>query len=29
MKVSVSAEVYGVFNKKGDYKPKFIEKSSE
>lgn len=28
-KVSVSAEVYGMFNKKSDYKPKVIKKSKE
>ena len=29
MKVSVSAEVYGQFNKKTEYVPKYIEKTPE
>jgi hypothetical protein len=28
-RVSVSAEVYGTFNKKGDYKPKVIPKNED
>ncbi len=28
-RVSVSAEVYGTFNKKGDYKPKVIHKNED
>ena len=27
--MGVSAEVYGTFNKKGDFKPKVIEKSDD
>jgi len=29
MRISVSAEVYGDFNKKGDFVPRVIEKSQE
>lgn len=29
MRVSVSAEVYGEFNKKGDFKARVVEKSDD